>query len=105
MLTKELPESSWGEFLMDFSKSNEGKAVKVSAQFKEGSIRTLGQNKLITFEGDCTGDVWERVKVAIGDMEGGSPDALFHTVTFPKSFFRVLATAIAAPQLAGPIML
>jgi hypothetical protein len=81
-MIKELPKSSWVDFLMDFAKDHEGEVVDLYVDNGEGE-KLIAENQLISFEGDCDGEIVNGVKVVIGE-EGDNPDNLFHFVKSPQ---------------------
>jgi len=81
-MRKEIPESSWVDYLMQFAKENEGKQAEVRVDFGGEKNRLLGQDALIAFEGDCDGEIVNGVKVVLGG-EGDGPDNIFHRIGRP----------------------
>ncbi len=80
-MKKELPKENWVDFLMNFAKNNEGKMVRVYAKGMGGGTAELGQNKLISFEGDCSGEIVNGVRLVIGN--GPQAGSLFHYISAP----------------------
>ncbi|MEK9156417.1 MAG: hypothetical protein AAB360_03945 [Patescibacteria group bacterium] len=83
-MIKDLPESSWVEFLMNFAKDHRGELVSLYAENETDGRRLIGRNQLIALEGDCVGEIVRGVKIVIGG-EGDHPDNLFHFIKSPQS--------------------
>ncbi|OQA04072.1 MAG: hypothetical protein BWY68_00529 [bacterium ADurb.Bin400] len=82
-MEKEIPESNWVEFLMEFAKNHQGEMVKIYIKSDELSKSLIGEDPLIAFEGDCAGEIVRGVKVIVGE-EGEHPDNLFHYIASPR---------------------
>lgn len=82
-MKKELPKSSWVQFLNNFSKENENQLVKLYL-IQNDQKNLLKEGHLVSFEGDCSGDIVKELKIVIGE-EGDTPDNLFHYIKSPKN--------------------
>jgi hypothetical protein len=82
-MMKEMPKSSWVDFLMNFAKNHEGQIVRLYAEDGFEGKKLVGENMLIAFEGDCDGEIVNGVKVVIGD-EGDNPNNVFHFIKSPQ---------------------
>ncbi|MFA5926992.1 MAG: DUF5335 family protein [Patescibacteria group bacterium] len=82
-MRKDIPQSGWVDFLMRFAKENEGKRVKLTVQTPQEGEKLLSKQPLVAFEGDCSGDIVQGVKIVTGE-EGDNPDNLFHYIESPQ---------------------
>lgn len=79
----EIPKSEWVKFFEELSNNNRGRMVRMWLESDELGKKKLAENFLITFEGDCAGDMVDLVKIIVGDMEGPDPEAVYHNVPYP----------------------
>jgi len=81
-MTKDVPQTNWADFLMNFASENEGSKVRLLI-LQNGEKKLLKEGHLISFEGDCSGEMVNAIKTVIGE-EGAEPDNLFHNIESPK---------------------
>lgn len=83
-MQKQISETNWADYLMTFARENEGKMVKMYVENGGEGKNLIGHDPLISFEGDCDGDIVNGVKIVVGE-EGDKPNNVFHLVPSPRS--------------------
>ncbi len=68
---------------MHFARENTGKNVRIYVENDVGGKKMIGANPLISFEGDCDGNIVNGVKIVAGE-EGSNPANVFHFIKSPQ---------------------